>query len=75
VYAGKAGGGEQLRETALGVGGLDGRTVQNELRTGGAEEQTGFVTGRDGGAKLGPGVLELFGGAGVIESVKADELQ
>ena len=75
LHAGDARGGKQLRELFFRGRTFERHAVEQQLRSGGAEEQTGFGTGRNGSLQFAPGHVQMLNGAGMVVAVEARKLQ
>ena len=64
--AGYPGGVEEIRETAFGGAGFQGDAIEEQLGTGGAEEQATWPGGVHGSQEFGPSGIELADGASML---------
>jgi hypothetical protein len=70
LNAGEAGGRKQLSKAALGGSRFDGHAVEQELRTGGAQQQAGFIGYGNRRVQFIPGGIELLGRTGMVKAVE-----
>ena len=75
LYAGQAGGAEQLRELLFRGRSFQGHAIQQKLRIRRPQQQAALRPKRDSCPQLLPSDLELFFGPGMLVPVQAGKLQ
>lgn len=68
--AGKPGGGQQLREAALGLSRFERNAIEKKFVVGDAEQESGVAAFGQRLLEFGPGGLELALGAFVVDSIQ-----